>query len=202
MKSEKSEEFKTCEIVTLAVYLLGGESKFVDTEDVAVKANEIAPGLFTWKKYKDQISFDHVRRQLCEARLSQNGDLLIGSVKHGWQLTKKGQTYAKKEVERLVSSSMRTARLDNKEQMRLRMEKERLRSTNAYSKFYSHELDGVTTAEAFAFFRIDEYVPAHVQESKILRIVNNFSLDTEFSELVTAMEKIVREVETNGNPKK
>ncbi len=35
------------EIVTLAVYLLGGETQRADTEDIAVKANELVPGRFT-----------------------------------------------------------------------------------------------------------------------------------------------------------
>jgi hypothetical protein len=37
-------------IVTLAVYLLGGETQRIDTEDIAVKANEIAPGCFAWRR--------------------------------------------------------------------------------------------------------------------------------------------------------
>ena len=38
------------EIVTLALYLLGGDTQYVDTEDIAVKANEVAPGRFTWRR--------------------------------------------------------------------------------------------------------------------------------------------------------
>ena len=30
------------EIITLAAYLLGGESRYVDTEDIAVKANDLS----------------------------------------------------------------------------------------------------------------------------------------------------------------
>ena len=36
--------FSNIDIVTIAVYLLGGDSKYVDTEDIAVKVNELAPG--------------------------------------------------------------------------------------------------------------------------------------------------------------
>ena len=50
-----NRELASHEIVTIAVYLLGGEREPVDTEDVAKKANELAPGRFTWRKYKDQI---------------------------------------------------------------------------------------------------------------------------------------------------
>lgn len=49
-----SKTLSNNEIVTLAVFLLGGDSHCVDTEDVAVKVNEIAPGRFTWRKYPDQ----------------------------------------------------------------------------------------------------------------------------------------------------
>ena len=40
------------------MYLLGGETRRVDTEDIAVKANELAPGRFAWKKYPDQINLE------------------------------------------------------------------------------------------------------------------------------------------------
>jgi hypothetical protein len=52
VKSYKTREQKGLsnhEIVTLAVYLLGGDTQHVDTEDIAVKANEIAPRRFTWR---------------------------------------------------------------------------------------------------------------------------------------------------------
>ena len=55
------------EIVTLAVYLLGGDTQYVDTEDAAVKANELAPGRFTWRKYRDQINIENVRTFLSDA---------------------------------------------------------------------------------------------------------------------------------------
>ena len=42
-----NRELANHEIVTIAVYLLGGEREPVDTEDVAKKANELAPGRFT-----------------------------------------------------------------------------------------------------------------------------------------------------------
>jgi hypothetical protein len=55
------EALSNHEIVTTAVYLLGGDRQHVDTENVAVKANELAPGRFTWRKYRDQISIREPR---------------------------------------------------------------------------------------------------------------------------------------------
>lgn len=58
------------DIVTLGVYALGGATQAVDTEDVAHKANELAPGRFTWRKYKDQINIETVRKRLWDAAAS------------------------------------------------------------------------------------------------------------------------------------
>lgn len=54
MTTRKAISLPNHEIVTLAVYLLGGERQRVDTEDIAVKANELASGRFTWRKYPDR----------------------------------------------------------------------------------------------------------------------------------------------------
>ncbi|HAB18651.1 MAG TPA: hypothetical protein DCE44_19690 [Verrucomicrobiales bacterium] len=62
MTTRKAIAVANHEIVTLAVYLLGGDTHRVDTEDVAVKANDLAHGRFTWRKYRDQINIDANRR--------------------------------------------------------------------------------------------------------------------------------------------
>lgn len=194
----KEKNLKSFEIVTLAVYLLGGESKLVDTEDVAVKANELAPGLFTWRKYKDQISFDHVRRQLADARAKENVAYLVGSVPRGWQLTPKGLDFARSLSDSFGEHSRRTSRIDSKEQMRLRLERERMRSSKAYAKYNSGAASDISIVDANAFFRIDEYVPSQIREGKLLRIQNNFADDSEFAELIRLLLLKIREGESNA----
>lgn len=56
------------ELVTVAVYLLGGELRKIDTEDTAMKAHEIAPGRFAWRKYPGQINLELVRVALSDAK--------------------------------------------------------------------------------------------------------------------------------------
>ena len=79
-----NKHFSNLEIVTLTVYLLGGESNYVDLEDVAIKVNELAPGRFAWKKYPDQINIEHVRTSLSDAKKSENGGYVLGSVDEGF----------------------------------------------------------------------------------------------------------------------
>src|SRR5712664_633633 len=57
MISVPSKPLTNHEVVLLAVYLLGGETSSVETEDIAVKVDKLAPWTFTWRKYADQITF-------------------------------------------------------------------------------------------------------------------------------------------------
>jgi len=83
------------EIVTLAVYLLGGDQHAVDTEDAAIKTHELAPGRFAWRKYPEQINLELVRVYLSDAKKPEKGDLLVGSGRTGWSLTKAGLNWAR-----------------------------------------------------------------------------------------------------------
>jgi hypothetical protein len=49
-------ELANHELVVVAAFLAGAQSQFADTEDIAVKANDFAPGRFTWRKYKSQTT--------------------------------------------------------------------------------------------------------------------------------------------------
>ncbi len=51
------------ELVVLAAYLVGAGSASADTEDIAMKANQLAPGRFSWRRYKDQINIESVRKR-------------------------------------------------------------------------------------------------------------------------------------------
>src|SRR5262249_29068086 len=68
------------EIVTLAVYRLGGAQRAIDTEDAAVEAHRIAPGRFSWKKYPDQINLELIRVFLSDAKKNK---LVVGSGRTG-----------------------------------------------------------------------------------------------------------------------
>ena len=84
------------EIVVIALYLLGGDKKSYDTEDVAVKASELAPGKFSWRKYRENIDQELVRRTITSAKLDSN--YVVGSQKDVWMLTKTGVEFARKNI--------------------------------------------------------------------------------------------------------
>src|SRR6266487_3222537 len=116
---EKSSNLANHEIVTIALLLCGGDARSIDTEDIAVKANEIAPGRFAWRKYPDQINIDTVRKRRWDARKDTKGRFVFGSEKE----TLKGGYPA-------ARSSLRERRF-------ARAEKLRMLETEAYAKFSS-----------------------------------------------------------------
>jgi hypothetical protein len=180
-------ELSNSELVVIAAFRAGAAGLHADTEDIAVKANEIGPGRFTWKKYQEQINIDTVRKRLWDARKRGH---LVGSERDGWLLTETGTTFAR-QYRRLLGAE-RTTRLSLNERKWRRMEKVRLLTTRAHLKFRSGEMSSITAREAQGFFRIDAYVSKSTIENKILRILNAFSVDHEIGPTVKYVASLVR----------
>lgn len=180
------------EVVTLAVYLLGGDSKQIDTEDVAIKANGLAPGRFTWRKHTSQINLELVRVYLSEGKKPKSGGYLVGSGNDGWMLTAKGLAFARRRrstVSGPLAFRSRTSPADTK---RRQHERARMLNEPAFLKFQSGGLDTVSTQEAEAFFRLDDYVTGKARERKLLRALNLFSTDPDLAGAVKALADKVR----------
>jgi len=190
MKSPADKAMSNHEIVTLAVFLSGGDSKPVDTEDVAVKANELAPGRFTWRKYADQINIDTVRKRLWDATKPEKGGYLFGSEKKGWLLTPVGLAFAKDKASNHANLSRKPA--NQSERAWMRSEKLRMIAAPAFDKICNGEADKVTEQEAEAFFRLDSYVTGKAREQKLLRARNVFGDDPELGEAIKVLETKVR----------
>lgn len=178
------------EIVTLAVYLLGGDSRHVETEDIAVKANELAPRRFAWRKYPDQINLEVIRVYLSDAKKADKGKFLSGSGTDGWMLTEKGLVFAKRAITAMKGVDLSREPLTARERQWLRNERARLLAEPAYMKLRAGEC--ASRREADAFFRLDEYVTGPSRERKILRVVNSFGDDPDLGGAVKQLAAIVR----------
>jgi hypothetical protein len=175
------------EIVVIAALRAGAVGLHADTEDIAVKANEIGPGRFNWKKYPEQINIDTVRKRLWDARKQGH---LVGSERDGWLLTETGTTFARQY--RLSFGAEKTTRLSLNDRKWRRMEKARLLATAAHQKFRSGEISHISIREAQGFFRIDAYVGKSAVENKLLRILNSFSDDREIGPTVKYVAGLIR----------
>ncbi len=177
------------EAATLALYAEGGERELVDTEDVAVRIEDIAPGMFAWQKYRDRVDKELVRVALSDARLKAG--YTIGSHAKGWMLTAKGLEFARKNVDRAGERAATERRRPDDRQWE--RERARLLVSEAFAHLQEYGIERVTIDEADAFFRLNVYVKGAARERKIARIENRFSTDTELGAAVRQLAKRARE---------
>lgn len=193
-KRQKNPDFANHEIVVLAAYLSGADHRYVDTEDIAVKANEIAPGRFNWRKYKNQINIDTVRKRLWDASKPEKGGFLIGSEKNGWFVTELGRQFAEANLKKLESLDLSKSRLSRNEQVWFGRERIRMMGEEAFRKFSSGAADEITAVEAERFFRVDDYVVGDARKAKIERAKNAFAKEPDLSAAIRTIAELVRDI--------
>jgi len=181
------------ELVVLATYLAGGAKAASDTEDIAIKANELAPGRFTWRKYSDQINIDTVRKRLWDATKPEKGAYLIGSERTGWRLTKAGFDFARGRIKKLSTSQLSKPRRSKEESTSQTREIKRLIQEDAFLKFSGGRQHEITKSDAERFFRIDDYVTGNSRRAKIERFRIIASRKSELSDAINFLSGLVKE---------
>jgi hypothetical protein len=186
------------EIVTLAVYLLGGDQHAVDTEDAAIKAHELALGRFSWRKYPDQINLELVRVYLSDAKKPEKGKLLVGSGRTGWSLTKAGLNWAREAAQRSLGNDLTRSRAQSKagsiDENRWRRERARIQLSPAW-KHWMERNQRPSAREAAEVFRIDSYAVGPIREKKITRLLAMFDDDQEIAPFLNRMAELLAESE-------
>ena len=182
------------EIVTLAVFLAGGDKRPVDTEDVAVKAHELAPDRFAWRKYPEQINLELVRVSLSDAKKPKNGAMLDGSGDTGWSLTLAGLQWAKKAAGSFPGRDLGRRREESRrggvEERRWRSERERIVESKAWKDWSSGKPD-ISVRDAEDVFRIDSYAVGRMRSLKITRLRGLFAETDEIHEFLEHMSAIL-----------
>jgi len=146
------------ELVTLALALLGGADQPFDTEDIAVKAHELAASAFAWRRYPDRINLELVRVALVDASRAKSGSLVQGRGRGGWLLTNQGVAWFSVHGESLLAAfgnpgSGTEAKVKRPETQHRERERIRLTRSDAWIKWTA----GVSpsASEASSVFRID-----------------------------------------------
>ena len=176
------------ELVTLAVYLLGGATSAIDTEDIAVKANELAPGRFAWRKYPEQINLELIRVYLSAAK--SRGKYISGSGRTGWTLTARGLAWAESAAPNLVNSDMTRRREERKagsiDESRWQRERARVTQTAAWLKWATQTGHTLSERDAAEVFRIDSYAIGRTRDLKVARLHEMFRDDPELRDFIAA----------------
>ena len=160
------QELNNPEIVTLAIFNLGGSMNPIELEDVAIEAFDLAPQRFSWKKYKDRIDLRIVLYSVNDA-IKPDVGYVKGNSKHGYMLTEIGLKWISEiENHEIFTKSSRkhsTTDLTDKEKIRLQR-------TSAYKKFIMGEFDRINIIDFREFTRVNDYFPEHVREQKLAKI--------------------------------
>jgi hypothetical protein len=181
-------------VVTLAVYLLDGHQRAVDTEDVAVKAHGLAPGRFCWRKYPDQINMELVRAALSDAKKSKNGAWVTGVGRTGWSLTPEGLRWVKANLKSFSKEDFSRRREESRagsvDENSWRRERSRILGTDAWRKWMQSKAS-VTRRDAEEVFRIDNYSTGPLKNRKITRVADCFADDPEIAPFIRKIAKIL-----------
>lgn len=185
---------KQYEVAALAVYVLGGAYRSIDTEDVATKCHEIAPHLFSWQKYKDQINLELVRVSLSDAKKLKNGSLLIGSGREGWRVSAKGVDWLASK-DRGHVEALRTgirqgeSKAGSIEAVRRQRERDRLVGSEAWRDW--NTTGSVSLRHARQVYRVDEYTTDRMLGIKIARLRAMFENDAEVSKFLEEAGRVL-----------
>lgn len=182
------------ELVVLAAYLAGAESNPADTEDIAMQANQLAPGRFSWRKHKEQINIEAVRKRLWDATKPEKGAYLIGSEKVGWRLTKAGFDFAHHHMRTGNMAQPTKPRASQVEHTAQTREIKRMMNEDAFQKIRSGLTASITKSDAERFFRIDDYVTGKARTAKIERFRIIATNHSELAQAIDILSKLVGEV--------
>ena len=162
-------KYTNSDIAVIAVYRLGGVLRHVHLEDVAMKAAELSPKKFCWKKYPEQINLESVRITL-KNELRATNKRVTGSIRDGYMLTPEGFSWYLADA----GSGDDHALIDE-----LHREIDRVKKTVAFSKTLGGKGNEVSIADVEALLRVDQYFTARKRRERAAALVNAAMLNSE-----------------------
>jgi hypothetical protein len=169
----KKDLLPNLDIVTIALYILGNGTKSFDKEEIATKADEIAPIRFRWKTNPNMISDGLVWDALSNAR--KKGYVLENTTKY--LLTEQGIKFAQNNINKIKNYDQTRTRFNKKDREVYENTKDRILSSSLYLKATENKLSEVETNEFYNFFRINEYMDKKQVREKIYKLKNMFVND-------------------------
>jgi hypothetical protein len=163
------------QLVVVALYYLGAAERAIDTEDLAMKMAELAPGKFRWKKYPEQINLDAVRLSAKHA-LEENPPYVVGGIRNGWMLTPEGIEWCFLMLgQTLIESDVNSGR----------SVLATVRSTDCWRKWERGEQGLITVYDVRRLLKVDEYTTPRRRRERIQAVRNAAGSDQDLDALVT-----------------
>ena len=172
------------EIVTIALYNLGGGIGSFDIESIAKQEDKIAPGRFRWRTDPNMISDSNTWDALSNARkkkyiLQQAQEKNTDS----YLLTEEGIKFSKNNIKKIKSFDQGKIRIAVSKEI-FDNTKARLQSSIAYKKVLENKINEISSREFNDFFRLNDYMKKNQKNEKIQKIKNLFISDKEFKKII------------------
>lgn len=183
------------EVAALALHLLGGARRAVDTEDIAIKCHQLSPELFAWRKYPDQVNLELVRVSLSDAKKAKNGILVAGSGRDGWRLTPNGVArlsakHAENDGAVAVGKSDTTRRSAGSiDTVRKAREELRIQNSAAWAIWKAEQR--IDVEEARKLLRIDSYTSLKLIDVKVARLMAVFPTNSKVGKFIDAARQML-----------
>ena len=180
----KKNKLSNQEIVTIALYNLGGGIGSFDIETIAKEADKLAPGRFRWKTDPDMISDSNTWDALSNARkkkfiLQQAQEKNTDS----YLLTEEGIKFSKDNIKKVKAFDQGKIRIAVSKEI-FDNTKARLQSSKAYKKVLENKITEISSREYNDFFRLNDYMKSNQKTEKIQKIKNLFISDKEFKKII------------------
>jgi hypothetical protein len=177
------------DVVVLAMLRLGGDSKGLDMEDIAVECHKESPKTFSWRKYPEQINMLLVANAIQDAKRVRNGALVSGGQHQGWRLTVAGQEYAQKMVvvNAKPTDPISVPGFRGAEGKRIKQEYSRTLQSDAFSEWSSG--DEISESAMNSLLKINAYTSDELLEIKKTRLARCRGITEEMDSF---LDKVLR----------
>ena len=187
------KKIKSFEIVTMALYNLGGSTKNIHTEDIAIEADKSDPERFKWRKYKENIDLGLIFDCLKSAKNRKLGSYLKGNDEKGWSLTKEGLEFCLNTKNNFSNKLVRKKRVSKIEKKYLIREENRIKNSDAYIKFLNGEAN-ISETDIKNLFKIDDYSTKEDVEKRINNVLDNFTKNKKIFLLIEKYKQQAMEI--------
>tara|TARA_B100000886_G_C20410306_1_gene486711 strand:+ start:152 stop:742 length:591 start_codon:yes stop_codon:yes gene_type:complete len=194
----KNNKFSNQEIVTIALYNLGGGIGSFDIESIAKEADKLAPGRFRWKTDPNMISDSNTWDALSNARKKK---YILQQAKEkntdSYLLTEDGVEFARRNLKKVKDFDQGKTRIPISKEL-YDNTKLRLISSSAYKKAREDKLEQISQREYNDFFIINDYMKNIKKNEKIQKLKNLFISDKELKIIIDKIASIKIGVKKNG----
>lgn len=176
-KNTSVQGYSKADIVTIAVFQLGGIMHYIHTEDIAIKAAELSPRSFSWEKYPERVNLEVVRLAL-KYELSSKSSRIAGGIRNGWMLKPRGVDWCVNSKNFVVSETNKA--LINKEIVQAQ-------ASSAYYKIMNGKITDISDVDIKSLMRINEYFSTRDIKERVLALTNIAVIDPNLSQVLDCL---------------